>query len=81
MLGATDALELELQMVVSCHVGNLRPLEQQPVLIMTEPYLQPPHSDFFINTQREKNIFSKQIRISQTLFCHWPFFLKLPSNN
>ena len=38
-------LELELQMSVSCHVGagelNPSPLEEQPELLTTEPFLQP----------------------------------------
>ena len=36
----TDALELELQTVVSCHVGavlNVDPLEGQSVLLRNEP--------------------------------------------
>jgi len=40
-----DPLELELQIVVSCHVGagNLSPgtVEEQPVFLTTEPSLQP----------------------------------------
>jgi len=38
----SDPLELELQMVVSCHEGdsNLGPPEQQTVLLNTEPFLQ-----------------------------------------
>ena len=42
-------LELELQTVVSCHCGswelNLSPLEEQPVLLVTEKSLQP-HAAF-----------------------------------
>ena len=40
-----DTLELELQTVVSSHVGarnmNSGPLEEQPLLLTTEPSLQP----------------------------------------
>ena len=39
----SDSLELELQAVVSCHVGdwelNPGPWQEQPVLIITEPSL------------------------------------------
>ncbi|KAM7328484.1 hypothetical protein ACRRTK_012576 [Alexandromys fortis] len=42
----SDSLELELQTVVSCHVGawelNLGPLGEQSVLLTTEPSLQIP---------------------------------------
>ena len=42
---ALNFLELELQMSVSCHVGagelNPSPLEEQPELLTTEPFLQP----------------------------------------
>jgi hypothetical protein len=43
-----DALELELQTVVSLPVdaGNPSPLEEQPVLLTAEPSLQP-HNIFF----------------------------------
>jgi hypothetical protein len=34
---ASDPLELELQMVVSCHMGaHLYPLEEQPMILVTE---------------------------------------------
>jgi hypothetical protein len=40
----SDTLELELQSIVSCHVGdwelNPGPLEEQPVLLTPEPYFQ-----------------------------------------
>jgi hypothetical protein len=38
---ALDPLGLELQMVVSCHV-TAQPLEEQPVLLTTDPSLQAP---------------------------------------
>jgi hypothetical protein len=44
MPDVTDSLELELETVVSCHVeyweSNLGPLEEQSVLLTTEPFLQ-----------------------------------------
>ena len=36
----SSPLELDFQTVVSCHVG---PLEEQSVLLTTEPFLQLPH--------------------------------------
>ena len=36
----SDPLQLDLQTVVSCHVGA-GPLEEQSVLLTTEPSLQP----------------------------------------
>ena len=36
-----DQLELELQTVVSCHMSYPGPLEEQPVLLIAEPSLQP----------------------------------------
>jgi hypothetical protein len=41
MPGVIGFLELELQTVVVYHVG-VGPLEEQPVLLTTEPFLQPP---------------------------------------
>lgn len=40
---ASDLLELEIQMVVRLHVGNsyMGTLEEQPLLLTTEPALQP----------------------------------------
>jgi len=45
-----DPLELELQTVVSCHVGA-GPREEQPVLLTVEPFLQPRFTHFhtFLN--------------------------------
>lgn len=40
----SDLLELELQMVVTwcgCWGKNLSPLKEQPLLLTTEPFLQP----------------------------------------
>lgn len=45
-----DSLELELQVVVGCHVStvllNLGPLEEQPVRLSSEPSLEPWQTDF-----------------------------------
>lgn len=46
---ASDDLEVELEMALSCHVGARNQpyfLQEQPAVLTTEPFLQSPHWGF-----------------------------------